>query len=99
MDFEELLSKLQNPGDDGLPETIYDDLRASHTGIVESSTAALSERDASIADLTSQVESLKAKNWDLYTQVQAAGDTAPTEEPETVEGEDLTIDDLFKSEE
>lgn len=98
MDFEELLSKLQNPGDDGLPETIYDDLRASHAGVVESSTSALAERDTYISDLKGQVESLKAKNWDLYTQVQANGETAPTEETTEVEADEISIDDLFKEE-
>jgi hypothetical protein len=46
MDFNELVALLRNPGDDGLPETIYDDLTSSYNLAVEGGAASLSASEA-----------------------------------------------------
>jgi len=68
-DFEELLSKLRNPGDDGPGETIYDDLNAAYNDRVSAGDAKVNE--LSTANETSQAEiaRLKAHNYDLLSSV------------------------------
>lgn len=76
MDFNELIAMLRNPGEDGIPDSIYDDLSASYTD-------ATSTRDAKIETSTGELEALKlellaakAANWDLMQLI-------PSGEPET----------------
>lgn len=95
-DFKELVNTLQNPGDDGLPETIYDDLMSSYDH--DTST-----RDAKIAELTelntttaAEVESLKAKNHDLYVMLPPPADGDTGSNGDTVE-EVQGVDSLFES--
>lgn len=105
MDIEELIGLLQNPGDDGLPDTIYDDLRSAHTGAVDevhsTAQAKMSELEAAIAERDAQIEKLKADNWDLFEQIPKAGDDdQPASDPTTTDhGDDATIDDLITYEE
>lgn len=96
MDMRELVEQLRNPGDDGLPETIYDDLLSAHDHEV-------STRDAKINQLTedhtaslAEIEALKAKNWDLSNLLPPVdGDTDGSQrEEETVEVSG--IDSLFE---
>lgn len=95
MDFNELVALLRNPGDDGLPETIYDDLTSSYNLAVEGGAASLSASEAEVASLREEVSRLKALNFDL---LMAAGgeksDDEPTDEPTDPIGE-TSIDDLF----
>lgn len=105
MDIEELINSLQNPGDEGPSETIYDDLRAAHTASLDSATEGA---NAKIADLTTtneqantEIERLKLKNWELFEQIPKAGDDdtpQPTGE-ETLDGDDLDLDSLITDEE
>lgn len=98
MTFEELVALLRNPGDDGLPETIYDDLSTSYNTAVEGGTAALTEmgatNDAATAELVAEIARLKALNFDL---LMAAG-TEPTEEPKPESDDEPSIDSLFDKE-
>jgi hypothetical protein len=102
MTFEEILALLRDPGEDGLPDGIYDDLSSSYTGAVEGGAAALSEQGAAnesaVAELTAEIARLKALNFDLL--MAASGDeVAPPEDetPPEPEGE-AAIDSLFDKE-
>ena len=99
MDIEDLIGLLQNPGDDGLPDTIYDDLRAAHGSAVENvretSGAKIAELEAAIADRDARIDKLMRDNWDLFEQIPKAGDDdQPDSEPETTD-QAQTIDDLI----
>jgi hypothetical protein len=102
MTFEEILALLREPGEDGLPDGIYDDLSSSYTGAVEGGAAALSEQgaanDVAVAELSAEIARLKALNFDLL--MAASGDEGATPEEETKsepEGE-TSIDSLFDKE-
>lgn len=96
MDFEQLLGLLADPGDQEVPETIFDDLRSSHTsavdGATDSAAAKISELESQIAELMTQVNTLKSANWDLSQQIPKAGDNP---EPADEGGDDETLDDLL----
>lgn len=87
MDFEGILAAIQNPGEEGVEPTIYDDLRAMYTG-------ELGTRDSRLAELEELVTTLQAKNQDLinhnYELVTQLGNT---NDEVSVEGEDLANDE------
>lgn len=65
MDFEQLIAMLRNPGDDGIPETIYDDLSASYTDATSTRDAKISETSSAVEELTAELLRVKAMNYDL----------------------------------
>jgi len=69
-DFEELLSKLRNPGEDGPGETIYDDLNAAYNDRVSAGDAKVAELSAAGETANAEVARLKAHNYDLLTSIQ-----------------------------
>ena len=98
MNFEDLISALMNPGEEGVPETIYDDLRGAYSGVSERANSA----DAKIAALTesnesllSEIATLKAKNYDLLMSVSSdnSGDNIETDDGE--DDEPAGVDDLI----
>ena len=97
MTFDELLALLREPGEDGLPETIYDDLSASYTTVVDGGAAALTAQqdvnEAATAELVAEIARLKALNFDL---LMAAGTETETKtETETESDGEPSIDSLF----
>jgi hypothetical protein len=98
MTFDDLMALLRDPGEDGLPETIYDDLSSSYNSVVESGAAALSEQsatnDAATAELVAEIARLKALNFDL---LMAAGTehTETSEETKSESDDEPSIDSLF----
>ncbi len=95
MGFSELLQTLQNPGDDGVPDTIYDDLTTEYNMVVDGGAASAAEHESVVSQMASEIERLKALNFDLLV---ASG---VSDEPETIpedsddEPESPTIDSLF----
>jgi hypothetical protein len=77
MDFNELLAQLREPGEDGLPETIYDDLASSYSLAVDGGAARVSEVEALVAERDAEIARLKALNFDL---LMAAGSDTVTED-------------------
>lgn len=74
MDFEALVNAVQNPGEGGVPPTIYDDIRATYQGIQDqfsSAQAKIGELTESNSTLAEQLNAMKAANYDLLTQVNA----------------------------
>ena len=85
MDFESLIAMMRNPGEDGIPETIYDDLSASYTEMSSTSGAKVEEQNALIAQLSAELTAAKAHNYDLLLQTGA--NSAPEPEAEEPEAE------------
>jgi len=92
--FDELVGQLQNPGEDGLPPTIYDDLLAEYNTVMEGSAQVISKKDEAIQSLNSEVSRLKSNNYDLLTQVSNGSD--PIDGISDGEDDGITIDGLFK---
>ena len=95
MDFNELLALLREPGEDGVPDTIYDDLSSSYALAVDGGAASVAQAEAVNAELTAEINRLKALNFDLL--MAASGDTSTdeTEDAATEPIGDPSIDDLF----
>lgn len=94
MAFNDNLERLRNPGEDGLPETIYDDLLADYTHDTSTRDAKIAELSESHAASLAEVERLKAANYDLHNlippadgETESSGDTV-----EEVQG----IESLFE---
>lgn len=102
-DLEDLLAQLQNPGDDGVPDTIYDDIRATHTSALESTQstaqAKMDELNAALETVNGENARLKAANWDLFEQIPKAGDDDPGDGPTDTEASQQSLDDLIVDEE
>lgn len=103
MDIDDLLNQLANPGDDGVPDTIYDDIRAAHSGALESTQ---SSAQAKVDELNSALEAangensrLKAANWDLFEQIPKAADDEPANDGTDTDTEEQTLDTLIVDEE
>jgi len=104
MDFRELLAMLREPPEDGLPDTVYDDIDASYTEVENNHTAALAERDSAIAEReggTTRIAELELENVALKTTIADMVLSAPGK-PDEGEGDDepldpdtIDIDDLF----
>ena len=100
MDFAELMAMLTNPGEDGIPETIYDDLSASYT-------EATSTRDAKIQDTSGELEAalaeivrVKAMNYDLLIAAGVAdsddsGENEADDDSENNDGSETDDDSDF----
>ena len=95
-EFHELINRLKDPGEEGVPETIYDDLTAAYDATFEGYTANSSEKEAAIQRLNSEVSRLKSANYDLLTQV-STSEPIELEPSRDVDVEHITIDSLFKS--
>lgn len=95
MDFNELVALLRDPGDDGLPDTIYDDLTASYNLAVEGGAASLSASELAVSELREEVARLKALNFDLL--MAAGGDKSeePSTDEQSTDDSEPSIDDLF----
>lgn len=87
MDIEELIALLQNPGDEGVAPTVYDDLRAFHTGEVGTRDARLAELEEAAAQLQAKNQELVNHNYELMMQL------GNTNDETTVEGEDGLAND------
>lgn len=100
-DFEELMNSLQNAGEDGPGETIYDDLRASYNDRVSAGDAKVAELTASNETANAEIGRLKAHNYDLLTQVQRGNPPTVNGKLESSEAEEtktVTLDDIISYE-
>lgn len=107
MDFAELLALLQNPGEEGVPDTIYDDITASYDGTVSALRDAGDGAAAQVVELEEKCLALEAEisrlNSMLFDQtMNSEGENPDDTEDDTVdntEDEDDTepfgVDALF----
>lgn len=74
-----MLALLKTPPEEGVPDTIYDDITAAYndvSGRADSAAAKIGELTAANETLLSQINELKAKNYDLLTAVDNGSNTA-----------------------
>lgn len=91
MDFKALLEMLKNPPEDGLPDSIYDDLGASYDSAETEWSSLVTNADATIANLQVENAALAEKNQALmahnYELLMAAGVETAAEELDDVDGD------------
>ena len=94
-DINELLDKLRNPGEDGIPDTIYDDIAGTYNHAVETRDAKISETEKALQEREAEISALKSANYDLMmstaVEKDEGGDESETEPEDSPSG----IDDLF----
>lgn len=95
MEFNELLALLREPGEDGLPESIYDDLSSSYALAVEGGAASVAAIQSQYDEAVAEIARLKAMNFDLLTAVAADDSTDDGELDPTEPPGDVSIDSLF----
>lgn len=95
-DFNELLNLARNPGDDGAPETIYDDLGAAYNDRVTSADAKISELSQAKADADAELQRVRAHNYELLSSVKMGNPSTVTSEvPQEVDEPGITLDDII----
>lgn len=93
MDFTELLAMLTNPGEDGVPDTIYDDLSASYTDATSTRDAKIAETSTAYDALVLELQAAKAMNYDLMlSQVADSGESDENESDSDSEDNDTPPD-------
>lgn len=102
MDFAELIAALRNPGEDGVPDSIYDDLSASYTDATSTRDAKITTSESRVAELELELLAAKAANWDLFQQIPQgdpdpnSGDNDPDPDSDDTIGDD---EDFFEEKE
>lgn len=104
MDLATLIGLLTNPPEEGLPETINDDLSSAYQSSVDSNASQVAEFEATIAGLNETIAALKSHNYDLLVSSQASPVSTETAEDTPANAEeisdtdddgDIDVDDLF----
>lgn len=97
MDFAELIAMLRNPGEDGIPDTIYDDLSASYTDATSTRDAKITQSSADLESLQAELIAAKAANWDLVQQIPQvdSSDNSGENDPSETDADDVGDDDDF----
>jgi hypothetical protein len=98
MDFLDLINKLKEPGDDGVPDSIYDDLTARFTDLSQykdSADSKVSELQAKLLDKESEISRLKSTNYDLLMQSGTTSGDDGTTDNGAEDGIPQGIDALF----
>jgi hypothetical protein len=96
--FDELLAAMKEPGEDGLPETIYDDLSSEYALLSENSGAKVAELESMLQEKESEISRLKAMNYDLLVAAPANEEPVDEGSDDTDDEESDGIDSLFESE-
>lgn len=95
-DFHELVSRLRNPGDEELPDTIFDDLTTTYDTAFDGWNVTVSEKEKQIASLNGEVSRLKSANYDLLTRVSTGTDPLDIDGPDDADEKHVSVDTLFK---
>lgn len=91
-----MVSALRNPGDEGVPDTIFDDLTNEFNATFEGYTANTAQKEAEIARLSGEVSRLKSANYDLLTRVSTADEPLNGDGPDDADDNPVSINTLFK---
>lgn len=97
-DFNELVAHLREPGEDGLSETIYDDLSSSYALAVDGGAARVAEVEAASTELVAEIARLKALNFDLLMAAGSEPAVESADETSTESDGEPSIDSLFDKE-
>jgi hypothetical protein len=95
MEFAELVALLRDPGENGLPDTIYDDLSSSYSLAVDGGTAKAAELQTANSSLTGEIDRLKALNFDLLMAAAGESSTETTDDKASEKNSDNTVESLF----
>lgn len=98
--FDELIELAQNPGENGIPDSIYDDLRTAYGDEMAEQSSLNEASTAKIQELEGRVSQLKAQNFDKMIASKAepepGGNNADgADDDDNDEGEGKGIDELF----
>ena len=94
-DFHELVNRLRNPGDEEVPDTIFDDLTTTYDTAFEGWNSTVLSKDEEISRLTGEVSRLKSSNYDLLTKVSTGTDPTDVDDPDDADKR-VTVSTLFK---
>lgn len=94
-DFNELLSTLRNPGDEGAPETIYDDLSAAYNDRISSADAKISQESEARAAAEAELQRVRAHNYELLLGNPATVTNGVRQEQDTPEEPVISLDDII----
>lgn len=106
--FADYLAQIRDPGESGVPDTIYDDLNSSYetdiAGRDETITgheAKIAEMDASLQSANNEISRLNAVNAEMLDSAPGNDlDAEPDNDgPVADDDEDIEIDDLFENKE
>lgn len=95
--FDELLALLREPGEDGVPETIYDDLSGEYASLTDSSGAKVAQLEEQLQAQIEENSRLKAMNYDLLMSAPSDDADEPADDP-IEDDEPAGIESLFESE-
>lgn len=100
MAFSDIFEKLLKPGEDGIPDTLYDDLSKAHLDEVGGRDAKIADLGATLQAAEGEISRLKMHNYDLLMAIPAEGESADGEPDADEESEESTgVDSLFEDEE
>lgn len=96
-DFHELVNRLRNPGDEEVPDTIFDDLTVAYDTAFEGWTHTVAEKEGTIESLNGEVSRLKSANYDLLTKVSNDNDNPiDVNSDQNANQNPVTVSTLFK---
>lgn len=72
MAFADILNAGRTPGEDGIPESIWDDLEGAHTDDVTIRDSAIAEKDAALEELAATLQRVQAHNYELLMVAESA---------------------------
>lgn len=100
--FSELLGLMREPGENGIPDTIYDDLEFAYADEIAAIAQEKDGATAKIQELESHISRLKTQNYDLLMSSGSSGDDGGNGEgdnsdpdPEPNDDDNKGVDDLF----
>jgi len=94
-DFNELLSTARNPGDDGAPETIYDDLAAAYNDRVAAAEAKISQLTEAKNAADGELTRVRLHNYELLTSTPMGNPSTPTTGAQEDDEPGITLDDII----
>lgn len=97
MDFEALIAKLRNPGEDPVPETIYDDLSQAYSSVLSGAAEKEAAHENALKEREAEISRLKAQNFDLLMSAPAQQVSTETQDQASDDDEPSGIDSLFEN--
>lgn len=101
MDIEQLnalLESIKNPSEDGVPETVYDDITAGFNSTIAGHGDSMAEANAKISSLETalaakenELNDYKLRTFDRLMNSPVSDDGEPDDEPT-----EITIDDIYE---
>ena|SRR5690625_4720725 len=94
--MDELLQALRNPGEDGVPDTIYDDIAETYNHEITVRDSKISELDQAVIEREAEISKLKSANYDLMMSQSVSEDEGEESGDSDSEETEVGIDDLFE---